>query len=68
MIEGAAWRRWVYFYIPLAFFVLVLLFPFYWMLVTDLPAGQRTLSAVDGAPITRRSGPRIRRSNTSNTC
>ena len=33
MIEGAKWRRWVYFYIPLAGFILWLLFPFYWMLV-----------------------------------
>jgi multiple sugar transport system permease protein len=36
MIEGAKWRRWVYFYIPLAIFVFVLLFPFYWMLVTSV--------------------------------
>jgi multiple sugar transport system permease protein len=34
MIEGARWRRWVFFYIPLTVFVLSLLFPFYWMLVT----------------------------------
>ena len=36
MIEGAKWRRWVYFYIPLGAFVLWLLFPFYWMLVTSI--------------------------------
>ena len=36
MIEGAKWRRWVYFYIPLGAFVLWLLFPFYWMLVTSV--------------------------------
>jgi len=36
MIEGAKWRRWVFFYIPLGGFVLWLLFPFYWMLVTSL--------------------------------
>jgi multiple sugar transport system permease protein len=36
MIEGARWRRWVYFYIPLAVFVLVLLFPFYWMAITTV--------------------------------
>ena len=35
MIEGAKWRRWVYFYIPLGAFVFLLLFPFYWMLVTS---------------------------------
>ena len=34
MIEGARWRRWAYFYIPLGVFIFVLLFPFYWMLVT----------------------------------
>ena len=27
MIEGAIWRRWVFFYIPLAFFLIFLLFP-----------------------------------------
>ena len=36
MIEGAKWRRWVYFYIPLSGFILWLLFPFYWMLVTSV--------------------------------
>ncbi|MGB6535219.1 MAG: carbohydrate ABC transporter permease [Xanthobacteraceae bacterium] len=36
MIEGAKWRRWVYFYIPLGAFILWLLFPFYWMLVTSV--------------------------------
>ena len=36
MIEGAKWRRWVYFYIPLTAFILWLLFPFYWMLVTSV--------------------------------
>jgi multiple sugar transport system permease protein len=36
MIEGAKWRRWVYFYVPLGAFVLWLLFPFYWMLVTSV--------------------------------
>ena len=34
MIEGATWRRWVFFYVPLVVFVVSLLFPFYWMLVT----------------------------------
>jgi multiple sugar transport system permease protein len=36
MIEGAKWRRWVYFYIPLTAFIFWLLFPFYWMLVTSV--------------------------------
>jgi multiple sugar transport system permease protein len=34
MVEGRAWRKWVYFYIPLTLFVVGTLFPFYWMLVT----------------------------------
>jgi len=34
MIEGAAWRRWVFFRIPLALFLVFLLFPFYWMVIT----------------------------------
>ena len=36
MIEGARWRRWTNFYIPLTLFVFVLLFPFYWMMVTTV--------------------------------
>ena len=41
MIEGAAWRRWVYFRLPLGFLVLWLLFPFYWMLITAVrPDGE----------------------------
>ncbi|HEV8672645.1 MAG TPA: carbohydrate ABC transporter permease, partial [Methylomirabilota bacterium] len=34
MVEGAHWRKWVFFYIPLALFVVGTLFPFYWMLIT----------------------------------
>jgi len=34
MIEGAAWRRWVFFRIPLGLFLIFLLFPFYWMVIT----------------------------------
>jgi len=36
MIEGARWRRWVFFNLPLALFVVGLLFPFYWMMVTTV--------------------------------
>lgn len=36
MIEGALWRKWVYFYIPLILFVFWLLFPFYWMVITTV--------------------------------
>jgi len=34
MIEGARWKRWVFFYIPLWMFIITLLFPFYWMIIT----------------------------------
>ena len=36
MIEGAAWRKWVFFYTPLTLFIVGLLFPFYWMVITTL--------------------------------
>src|SRR5277367_1990701 len=36
MIEGAKWRRWVFFYIPLTAFIVSLLFPFYWMVITTV--------------------------------
>ncbi len=41
MIEGARWRRWVFFNIPLILFIVGLLFPFYWMIVTSFrPDGE----------------------------
>ena len=41
MIEGAKWKKWLWFYLPMAVFILGLLFPFYWMLVTTLkPDGE----------------------------
>ena len=41
MIEGATWRRWVFYNIPLVLFVFVLLFPFYWMIITTFrPDGE----------------------------
>ena len=41
MIEGARWRKWVFFYVPMAFFLLFLLFPFYWMVITSVrPDGE----------------------------
>src|SRR5467141_3087460 len=36
MIEGAIWRRWVFFYVPLTAFIVGLLFPFYWMAITTI--------------------------------
>jgi multiple sugar transport system permease protein len=41
MIEGARWKKWLWFYLPLGAFVLALLFPFYWMIVTTVrPDGE----------------------------
>jgi len=41
MIEGALWRRWTFNYLPLILFVIVLLFPFYWMIITTFkPASE----------------------------
>ena len=41
MIEGARWKKWLWFYLPMGMFILGLLFPFYWMLVTTLkPDGE----------------------------
>jgi multiple sugar transport system permease protein len=41
MIEGAGWRKWVFFYVPMALFLLFLLFPFYWMVITSVrPDGE----------------------------
>src|SRR5215212_1097909 len=41
MIEGALWRRWVFFYIPMTLFLVFLLFPFYWMVITSVrPDGE----------------------------
>ena len=35
MIRGPRWKRWAYFYVPLWLYMIGLLFPFYWMLVTS---------------------------------
>src|SRR6267154_2178282 len=41
MIEGAWWRKCVFFYVPMALFLLFLLFPFYWMVITSVrPDGE----------------------------
>ncbi len=36
MLIERKWKKWVYFYIPMAVFILFTLFPFYWMAVTAL--------------------------------
>ena len=36
MLIERKWKKWVYFYVPLALFIVVTLFPFYWMSVTAI--------------------------------
>ena len=36
MVIERRWKKWLYFYIPLALFILFTLFPFYWMAVTAM--------------------------------
>ena len=53
MIEGALWRRWVFFYLPLTLFIVFLLFPFYWMIITTVrPDGElyRPWNAINYSP------------------
>src|SRR5262249_49837346 len=54
MVEGARWKKWVYFYIPLTVFVVATLFPFYWMLITAFrPDGElyRPWRAANNTPL-----------------
>ena len=46
MIEGALWRKWVFFYAPMALFLLFLLFPFYWMMITSFKTEDQMRSLV----------------------
>jgi multiple sugar transport system permease protein len=36
MVVGARWKRWVFLYLPLGAFVVITLFPFYYMAVTSI--------------------------------
>ncbi len=36
MLIERKWKKWIYFYLPIAVFILFTLFPFYWMAVTAL--------------------------------
>ena len=55
MIEGALWRKWVFYNIPLILFVFVLLFPFYWMITTSSSTGK--IAKDTAAPSLRRPVP-----------
>jgi multiple sugar transport system permease protein len=53
MLIERKWKKWVYFYLPMAVFILFTLFPFYWMAVTALrPDGElyRTFRQANATP------------------
>ena len=53
MVIERRWNKWLYFYIPLAVFILFTLFPFYWMAVTAFrPDGElyRTWRQANATP------------------
>jgi multiple sugar transport system permease protein len=53
MVIERKWKKWFYFYIPLAVFIFFTLFPFYWMAVTALrPDGElyRTFRQANATP------------------
>jgi multiple sugar transport system permease protein len=53
MLIERKWKKWIYFYIPLAVFIIFTLFPFYWMAVTALrPDGElyRTFRQANATP------------------
>jgi multiple sugar transport system permease protein len=53
MVIERKWKKWVYFYVPLAVFIIFTLFPFYWMAVTALrPDGElyRTFRQANATP------------------
>lgn len=54
MVIERQWKKWLYFYIPLALFVVGTLFPFYWMLITAVrPDAElyRSWRAVTNTPL-----------------
>ena len=53
MLIERKWKKWVFFYLPMALFILFTLFPFYWMAVTALrPDGElyRTFRQANATP------------------
>ena len=53
MLIERKWKKWVFFYLPMALFILFTLFPFYWMAVTAFrpdPELYRTWRQANAAP------------------
>ena len=54
MVIERKWKKWVYFYVPMAVFIVFTLFPFYWMAVTAFRPDQelyRTWRQPNAAPL-----------------
>ena len=67
MLIERKWKKWVYFYLPMAVFIVFTLFPFYWMAVTAFRP-DRELYRTWRQPNARRCGRWSRRSSTSRAC
>src|SRR5712692_3900831 len=53
MVIERKWKRWVYFYIPITFFIIGTLFPFYRMFITSIRPDEelyRSWRAVNNTP------------------
>ena len=68
MLIERKWKKWVYFYLPMAVFILFTLFPFYWMAVTAFRPDAGALPHL--APAERRAAvdARADASSTSRAC
>jgi multiple sugar transport system permease protein len=54
MVIERKWKKWVYFYVPMALFIVFTLFPFYWMAVTAFrpdPELYRTWRQPNASPL-----------------
>ena len=54
MLIERKWKKWVYFYLPMAVFIVFTLFPFYWMAVTAFrpdPELYRTWRQPNASPL-----------------
>ena len=55
MVIERKWKKWVYFYVPMAFFIVFTLFPFYWMTAfrpdrSSTAPGAERRAALDARP------------------
>ena len=48
--ENRWWQKLLQFYLPMAFFVIFLMLPFYWMVVVSLQADRRLCATLDINP------------------